>query len=247
MSEDRAQTGISGLDDLLNGGIPRGRVVLVMGDPGSGKTTLCTQFLVNGIQKFNENGVMVTLEESPEHMCEEMGEFGWNLEEMENSGKLKIVDASPIRKLPGDVKLGKITIGKREFSMITLADSIKKNAEEIKAKRIMVDGMNTLIFQFPNVDERRNAILELIQTLASTGATCLIVTELKTGGVFERIVQDEEYLSHGVILMQTVKIGKTFTRAIQVEKMRRTAVDNQPRPYRITKGGIEVFSKESVF
>ena len=60
-------------------------------------------------------------------------------------------------------------------------------------------------------------------------------------------MQDEEYLAHGVILMQTIQVGKTLARAIQIEKMRRTAVDNQPKPYRITDDGLEVFSKESVF
>jgi KaiC/GvpD/RAD55 family RecA-like ATPase len=74
----------------------------------------------------------------------------------------------------------------------------------------------------------------------------LITLELKSAGL-DRILQPEEYLTDGVILMQTYKIGKTFSRVIQIEKMRRSEIDHQPRPYRITNNGIEVFPKEAVF
>ena len=247
MSVDRALTGIPGLDEILNGGIPKGRVVLLMGGSGSGKTILSTQFLMNGIKEFGENGAYITLEESPAHIIEEMAQFGWNLSEAERLGKFRLVDASPIRKLPGEVQLGKVSIGRRDFSMITLIDAIQKNVKEIDAKRIVVDSISTLIFQYPEKNERRNAILDLVEALTSTGATCLIISELSTGGGFARVMQDEEYLAHGVILMQTVQVGKILTRAIQIEKMRRTSVDTQPRPYRITEKGIEIFSKEGVF
>ena len=60
-------TGIQGLDELLNGGIPEGRVVLIVGGPGSGKTTLASQFLYKGISDYNENGIFVSLDEEKDH------------------------------------------------------------------------------------------------------------------------------------------------------------------------------------
>ncbi|MCW3975136.1 MAG: hypothetical protein NWE86_02695 [Candidatus Bathyarchaeota archaeon] len=242
----KTSTGVPGLDDMFMGGIPTGRVVLLMGGPGSGKTILSAQYLINGIQKYKENGVFVTLEESPSHIREEASLFKWDFQKMEDSGKLKIVDASPIRRNTDDQKLDKLLIGGREFSMVGLIDAIQRNMKEVGAKRLVVDGMAALIFQFPEENKRRTAILDLIDALISTEATCLMTLELKSAGL-DRILQPEEYLTDGVILMQTYKIGKVFSRIIQIEKMRRCEIDHQPRPYRITNDGIEVFPKEAVF
>jgi circadian clock protein KaiC len=239
-------TGIPGLDELLMGGIPAGRVVLVMGGPGTGKTIFCAQYLMNGIKQFKENGVFVTLEESTVHIREEMMQFGWDLSKLEEKEKLRIVDASPIRRNAEEQKLEKLLIGGREFSMVGLIDAILRNIKKTDAKRLVVDGMAALIFQFPEENKRRTAILDLIDALISTKATCLITLELKSSGI-ERILQPEEYLADGVILLQTYKINKSFARVIQVEKMRRSEIDHQPRPYRITESGIEVFPKEAVF
>lgn len=246
MKFKKTETGIPGLDDLLMGGIPTGRVVLVMGGPGTGKTILCGQYLINGIKQFKENGVFVTLEESTQHIREEMAQFGWDLGKMEEKNKLKIVDASPLRRNDEGQKLDKLLIGGREFSMVRLIDAIQRNVKKTDAKRLVVDGMAALIFQFPEENKRRTAILDLIDSLISTKTTCVITLELKSSGI-ERILQPEEYLTDGVILLQTYKINKTFARIIQVEKMRRSEIDHQPRPYRITNSGIEVFPKEAVF
>jgi len=105
--------------------------------------------------------------------------------------------------------------------------------------------VTTLVFQYEGVAAQRNALVELMEALADTGATCLITTELRRPG-FERSIDYEEYLAHGVILLQQLQVGKSLLRVIQVEKMRKTPLDNQPRPYRITDTGIEVFPRESV-
>lgn len=243
---DRTLTGIPGLDELLHGGIPRGRVVLIVGGPGTGKTILCAQFLVNGIQKHGENGVLVSLDESKSHVYSEMAKFGWNLAELETEKKLAFVDASPIRRLPGEVKIGKLTLGKREFSMMSLIEGIQRAVEMVKAKRVAVDPIASLLFQYPDIIQRRTAILDLVETLVNTEATCLLTTELRAVGL-ERSVQLEEYLAHGVIILQTLQVGKFLTRILQIEKMRETPIDTQPRPYKITESGIEVYSKESIF
>ena len=127
-----------------------------------------------------------------------------------------------------------------------MVEAIQSYVEKNETKRLVVDSMHSLILQYPEPAQRRSAMLELIEGLSKTKATCLITQELKNEG-FGRDFQDEEYLAHGVILLQTFQVGKTFSRAIQIKKMRRTSVDNQPRPYQITGKGIEVFPKEGVF
>ena len=246
----RTPTGIPGFDEMLNGGFPKGRVILVVGGPGSGKTILATQFLVNGIRNYGENGLFVSLDESKTHFYKEMMTLGWNLEELEKERKFMFLDASPIRHIPGEVKIGKLTIGKREFSMISLIEGIKSTTQTLDARRIVIDPIASLVFQYPDVVQRRTAILDLIEALIGTGATSILTLELRSAGVtsgLERSVQLEEYLAHGVIVLQTIQVGRSLVRAIQVEKMRETPIDTQPRPYKIGENGIEVFPRESVF
>ncbi|MEM3727542.1 MAG: ATPase domain-containing protein [Candidatus Bathyarchaeia archaeon] len=246
MSNGKTPTGIPGLDEMLSGGFPKGRVILVMGGPGTGKTVLSTQFIINGIEKFNENGVFVSLDESKTHFYSEMSKFGWNLAKYESEKKFAFVDASPIRHLPGEVKIGKLTIGRRDFSMLSLIEAVKNGAQNVKAQRIVVDPIASLVFQFPDPVERRTAILDLIEALTSLEATTILTTELRAYGL-ERGVQLEEYLAHGVIVMQNLRAGRAYVRALQIEKMREAEIDMQPRPYRITNSGIEVFPEETVF
>ena len=191
----RTPTGIPGLDEILNGGIPVGRVVLIVGGPGTGKTILATQFLVNGIMDYGENSGFVSLDESKPHYYSEMLKFGWDLAKLEAERKFAFVDASPIRMIPGEVKIGKMSIGKRDFSILSLIEAFKAAARVIDAKRIVIDPIASLIFQFPEVIQRRNAVLDFIEALVSTGATCMLTTELRAPGL-ERAVQLEEYLAH---------------------------------------------------
>lgn len=242
----RTPSGVLGLDDLLGGGFPTGRVILVLGEPGAGKTILCSQFLANGIERLGENGLFVSLEEGRGHYFREMEAFGWEFKDAEKKQRFKFVDASPIRTIPGEVQVGKLTIGKKDFSLLSLLEVVKSNAKEINATRIVVDPVSSLIFQYSDESERRKALLDLVEALSETGSTCLLATELKRVGLRGRTIQLEEYLVHGVILMQTLPAARTMERTIQVEKMRETSIDRQPRPYRITEKGIEVYPRESV-
>jgi len=245
---DRTPTGIPGLDEILTGGFPRGRVILLVGGPGTGKTILTSQFLMNGIKMYGENGAFVSLDETKAHFYREMSLFGWKFEDLEKGKKFAFINASPLRHMPGEVKIGRTSIGRKDFSILSLIEGIKTHTELINAKRIVVDPVTSLIFQYPEMVERRTAILDLVDALVKTGATCLMTTELRAmGPTVERAVQLEEYLAHGVMILSNAKVGKTHNRVMQVEKMRETAIDMQPRPYKISTNGIEVFPKETIF
>jgi circadian clock protein KaiC len=242
----RTPTGITGLDEMLGGGIPQGRIILLLGEPGAGKTITCSQFLATGMDKYGEKGLFVSLEEDRNHYDREMSQFGWDFTSAEKNGQFAFVDASPIRSIPGEIKIGNLTIGKQDFSLISLIEVIRNSAKTIGATRIVVDPLSLLIFQYPDEAQRRKVLLDLVEALSETGATCVLSSELHIAGLQGRNLQIEEYLVHGVILMQTVATGKTMQRVIQVEKMRETQIDPQPRPYSITTKGIEVHSKENV-
>jgi circadian clock protein KaiC len=239
----KVPAGIDGLDKMLNGGLPCGRCILVCGGPGSGKTILSMQFLLHGAVQLDEPGLYVSLDEDISQLREEVASFGWDLEKLEKKGKLAIVDASPIRHIPAEVKVGDLWVGKRNFSSVSLVEIIKKNVEKIKAKRIVIDPITALTFLYQDVSERRTAILDLFETLTNLGTTNLITNELRSV-TLEREIRSEEFLAHGVILLHVFVSDKEIVRGIQVEKMRGIAHDDQIRPYRISENGMEVFPQE---
>jgi circadian clock protein KaiC len=232
----KVPTGIEGLDSMLGGGLPFGRCTLVCGGPGSGKTTFCIQFLYNGATKYGETGLHVSLDESPNHIKENMYGFGWDLSKLEKDQKLLFFDASPFRRQAD-----------KHYTMLNLKEIIRTKTEENQVKRIAIDPVNTLVLQYPDVTERRNAVLELMGTVADLGVTTLITTELRATSL-ERQVQIEEFLSHGVIIFHNFNEGMRarIVKAIQIEKMRGFAHDQQIRPYKILENGINVFSEENI-
>jgi KaiC/GvpD/RAD55 family RecA-like ATPase len=253
---NRVAVGIPGFDEILGGGFPQGRVLLVLGEPGAGKTVLGSQFLLNGIERFSENGMFVSLKESLGHYNAEMGSFGWDFAKAEKEGRFSFIDASPIRAVPGEVKIDALTLGREKFSLISLLETIRKNAKTIGARRVVVDSLSMLELQYPDAVQRRKAILDIVEALSETGATCVLTTDFTSIGLEQfttledflrfSIIQFEKQFFHGVISMQTVPAGRAMERIITVEKMYATQIDRQPRPYRITKKGIEVYPRESI-
>ena len=242
-SMQRVPTGIDGLDKMLNGGLPSGRTFLVCGGPGSGKTVLATQFLYNGAVECNEPGLYVSLDENKNHFREEMVGFGWDIEKLEKSGLFLFVDASPVRNVPGEVKLDGLSIGKRDFNLMSLTEIIWRKAEKAEIKRLVVDPFAALTFQYPDVDERRTATLDFIEAITQLKTTNLITTELRSL-TLQREILAEEFLAHGVIVLHSWRNQLAAHGGLQIEKMRGIAHDNQIRPYKITKKGIQVFSEE---
>src|SRR2546427_2231603 len=88
---DLVKTGIKGFDEILFGGIPRGNIILVVGTAGTGKTTLGIEFVYRGAQEFNEPGMIVLFEVAPEKVIRDAALFGWDLRELEQDRRLKIV------------------------------------------------------------------------------------------------------------------------------------------------------------
>lgn len=244
-------SGIGGLDELVGGGFPEGRVILVVGGPGSGKTIMSSQFLYKGIEESKENGVFVSLDESEKHFYSEMKNFGWDFQEAKSGGKFAFVDATRISR----VAMLKEALYKEESSSLRgkqlpidkLVEEIQTKISQINAKRVAVDTLAALVYRFPDLVERRTTVVDLIESLADMGVTSLVTTELGHLGTVERSALDEEFLVHGVIMMQTLFSGGTTTRAMQVEKMREAKVNPSLVPYSIDRNGIEVFPKMPLF
>ncbi len=238
------------MDELIGGGIPKGRVILVIGGPGTGKTIFAAQFLYKGIKDHNENGILVSLDEGKNHFYSEMEQFGWDFSKAEGDRKFAFIDATRISR----VAMLKEKLYKEETSSLQgkqlpiekLIEQLQAKIQQVKAGRVVVDTLAALFYRFPDPVERRTAVVELIESLSDLPVTSIIITELGHLGL-ERSAVEEEYLVHGVVMMQTLFSGGTTTRAIQVEKMRGAKVNPNLVPYSIDKNGIEIYPNMPLF
>src|SRR5450755_722109 len=127
---DLVKTGIAGLDDIFNGGIPRSNVVLVEGSIGSGKTTMGVEFVYRGASQFDEPGIIVVFEVSPDKLMRDTLRFGWDLHKLEKKGLLKIVFTTR-------------DVLRQELQQ---ADSVLlEEAASLGARRIFIDGVARLV------------------------------------------------------------------------------------------------------
>jgi len=247
---ERLPTGIEGLDELISGGFPRGRVVLVLGGPGTGKTILAAQFLYKGITQYGENGIFVSLDESKNHYYSEMLKFGWDFKKAEEEGKFLFTDATRLSRVAmlkeRMLKEETGSLRGKQLQIDRLIEELQANIQQIGAKRVVLDTLASLFYRFTDPIERRTAGVDLIESLSDINVTTIVTTELSYLGL-ERNLMDEEFLVHGVIMMQTLFSGGTTTRALQVEKMRGANVNPNLVPYTIDKNGIEIFPAMSVF
>jgi len=243
VEERKLSSGLPGLDTMLDGGFNRGRVVLVLGEPGTGKTIICSQFLHHGASTLGENSMFIGMNEPKTRFTKEMLNLGMDFAKLEAQGKFRYIDATEVRKIPETAKVGRIAVGGRELGLVNLLETVQDAIAKFEPVRIALDSMADLVFRFPSVEERRPVVLDMIETLQSTSATSLLTSELLSTGE-ERVLQPEEYLAEGVMLMRTLRKG---VRTIQILKMRGSKVDTHPRRYVITGRGIEVLATEEVY
>lgn len=195
----RDPVGIPGFDEMTGGGLPVGHLILVLGEPGAGKTVFASQFLINGINKFDEKGIYVSLKESKEQYYDEMRSFGWDFELAEQQKKFSFIDASPNPRTNEA-----LTLLSPDFTVTKLLTAIKDAVQTLGAKRVVIDKLPMLNFHFLTEQDRRKGILEIYLAMLETHATCLLLSDLRRIGLKARDFLPEEYLCQGTILMQTM-------------------------------------------
>lgn len=254
MALKRIESGIAGLDELVNGGFPRGRSILLTGSAGTGKSIFGIQFLYKGITQFEENGILVTLEEPAEIIRENMKTFGWDLKKLEDDNKLIIIDAAPIRyknSAEGEERYKMATkphpiLGEREFGIQDITSLIHENRRKIDAKRLVFDSLTTLILHHKELFAIRQDVLTLVKTLKISNMSSILIAESPSGDEIGRFGV-EPFLAEGVIILYMVRRGNTRIRALDIQKMRGTVHSMDSTLLRITDDGIVVYPGEKVF
>jgi KaiC/GvpD/RAD55 family RecA-like ATPase len=234
----RTKTGIIGLDKMLNGGFLRGRNILLSGPAGCGKTTFATQFLYNGVMKFNEPSLYVTLEESREKIIEDMAKFGFDLKKAEKKGFYII--GGPVANLTSGME-------KVDAKVSDIIDEIKEVIAEHKIKRVVVDSINLFTMLLENESKKRRALAALGNMLSSSGCTSILTSETKEGSMALSRYGIEEFVVDGVVVLYLARQGPQFVPGIAIRKMRGTAHEKDIKLYRITDKGIVVYPEETLF
>ncbi len=234
-TKERCSTGIDDLDDMLVGGIPRGRTILIEGPPGTGKTILSLHFILGGTvfsPKSPEPCVYVCLDENPDDLIREASTFGWDLETYMELGQLIIIDAYSGRlnlkpRLSFALPMGK-------FDINTVLTRIEEAQKEIGAVRLVIDPVSALL---DGLDKkaRRNAVLGLAALVSRLSFTTILTSEIKEAGVGV-----ERYAAQGYIRLDYEEEAGKVIRTLRVVKMRETMHSMDIIPYEIKSRGIEL-------
>lgn len=229
----KTRTGVRGLDEVLEGGVPRGRVLLVMGGTGSGKTVLMNEFLYRGIERYGERGVFVTCEERVEDITRNVAGFGWDYAALVASGRLAFVDAGP---RPGELReLG------ADYDLSPLLARVRAAIRRMRAKRLVIDGLDGLFARLSNRDAVRELVLHLSDEAKALGITTLISAESLEGGATRHGV--EEFVVDGALRLAVERGQQQMLRRLEVLKLRGTGFRSGAVEYAISGDGLEVFAK----
>jgi len=232
---EKCPTGIRGLDEITNGGLPRGRPTLVCGGAGSGKTLMAMEFIVHGIRDFDEPGVFMAFEEMTGDLTKNVASLGFDLDDMVRRKKLALdyvyIERSEIEET-GEYDL--------EGLFVRLDSMIK----EVGAKRVAIDTIEALFASLPNEAILRAELRRLFRWLKDRGVTAVITGEQGRETLTRHGL--EEYVSDCVIFLDHRVVNQIATRRLRVVKYRGSAHGTNEYPTMIDEHGMSVLPISSL-
>ena len=225
----KTPTGITGLDEITDGGLPTGRPSLICGDAGAGKTLFAVEFIARGALEMGEPGVIISFEENAEDLEKNVASLGFDLRKMQKDGLVKIdyihIERSEIEETG-------------EYDLDGLFIRIGHAIDSIKAKRVVLDTIENLFGGLDNEGILRAEIRRLFSWLKNKGMTTVITAERGTGTFTRHGL--EEYVSDCVILLDHRVVNQISTRRLRVVKYRGSTHGTNEYPFLINEDGISV-------
>jgi circadian clock protein KaiC len=215
----RIPTGVPGLDKLIDGGIPKGSVVLVTGAPGTGKTILGIQYAGEGV-KLGQRCSYICIEQNPDAILKQASQFGIDMQ------GVNMVSSEEVR----------YGIGKKPEDLEEKGKLILEVVKRNKPDRVILDSISPL--QIDDGLKARLAVRKLIEGLRGTGATIVVTGEALQGDYPDAVTP---FLVDGVIILSATEVGADTSRNIVVRKMRLSEIAGGSHEVRFTKRGMEVF------
>jgi circadian clock protein KaiC len=227
---ERVKTGISGLDEMLNGGIPARRHVALYGGPGSGKTSFGFEFLYKGAKK-GENGVYVTLEETADDIVENMKTTFPMFTDVPD-----LVDAKKLNIVKPD-----------KLQLEEVASILEIQITENDVKRAVIDSATMIKMAFKSEIEYRQTLFEFLSLLRNLDCTSITTLEASSPVKSEIRFDIEHFVMDGIVNLYNLDREDRRIRALEVFKMRGTNHSRDLVPFKVTPSGIKVYVGEKVF
>ena len=231
----KTPTGISGLDEITNGGLPKGRPTLVCGGAGCGKTVLGVAFLVHGALEFNEPGVFMAFEETADELAHNMSSLGIDMRRLVARKKLRVdsvrIDRSEIQETG-------------EYDLAGLFIRLNEAIDSIGAKRVVLDTIEVLFAGLTNHAVVRSELRRLFCWMKDKGVTAIITGEQGDSTLTRYGL--EEYVADCVIRLDQRMSDQIATRRLRIVKYRGSVHGTNEYPFLITKSGISVLPVTSM-
>jgi circadian clock protein KaiC len=225
---EHCPTGINGLDQITNGGLPRGRTTLVAGGAGCGKTLLATEFLVRGVE-LGEPGVFIAFEETADELTTNVASLGWDLQKLCREGQL-VIDHVKVEREQID-QTG-------DYDLEALFIRIGFAIDQIGAKRVVLDTLEVLFSALDDTAVLRSELRRLFTWLKERGVTSIVTAERGDGAITRHGL--EEYVSDCVITLDNRVEQQLAVRRIRVVKLRGSSHGNNEYPFLINPTGFSV-------
>ncbi|MEO7932601.1 MAG: circadian clock protein KaiC [Chthoniobacterales bacterium] len=228
----KAQTGIEGFDEITQGGLPRGRTTLIEGGPGSGKSIMAMQTLVNGARLENEPGIFVAFEESAQRLVANASKFGWDLETLQKK-KLFFLDAQPT---PDFYQAGTFDLG-------GMLAALEAKAKEIGARRIVFDAIDVVLALLNDPAAERREAYRLHAWLLEHNFTAIITAKVDhedRRATNQPQLSFMQYMVDCAVLLNHVVIEGISQRNLRVAKYRGSTFSENEAPFLIGPEGLVV-------
>ncbi len=226
LGNHQLSTGVSGLDNMMHGGIPSQSTILVMGGAGTGKTLLGLQFIMAGL-KLGEPGIIILFEEREDQLIYEASRMGWDLKGFMDSDLLRIIYANPGDLSPDEHNL-----------------EIKSQVEDISVKRLLYDGVYNLESVIPDPVELREHIRLVTDFLKYKGITVMLTNEVSKKSAPDNIPDiGISSIADAIIMLNFTDRQNRFDRTMSVLKLRGSHHDLSVKKYIIGNHGIEIVQK----
>ncbi|KYK30696.1 MAG: circadian clock protein KaiC [Candidatus Proteinoplasmatales archaeon SG8-5] len=232
LERDRCPTGIEGLDNILNGGIPRGNTILFTGSCGTGKTTLSLEYLVHGALA-GENCLFVSVTEASEKLMKNVIPYDFFDESLIKKGKLVFVDMPIIYE-----RLGMTEMELSMEDVEALVRALGNLVDELSIKRLVIDSVTSVCYRLKTEEKIRNFILKVGKALSDRGCTSLLISEISPSAERYSLYGVEEAIADGIVLMGNLERRGDLLRTLQVVKMRGTNHSRAKYVLDLTPAGI---------
>lgn len=225
----KTPTGILGLDEILDGGLPQGRPTLICGGPGCGKTFLSMEFLCRGARQFNEPGLFVTFEESREDVEINFASCTFGFKESIAENRLKIL-AFPLHAT--------LHVETGDFTFDGLLARLAHTLKEMGARRLVLDSLRVLFSRFTDTVNLRHEYARIFQWVKDQGVTAIATTQNPESLL--TVHELEEYVSDCVIYMDHRTSEQISKRRLRVGKYRGSSHGTDEYPFLLTGDGLAV-------